>query len=793
MSKDRRSALIQSTVLNGIDFVEVASPDQKTLRVHFLNPVALAGAFDESKVKIEGGETIPRIAVLPIANADWSTDGDGNPVLTLRVAAPGDFSVYTLSIESAKLDSPYFSQARFSFKALCETTLDCKAPETDCPAPSGELPPIDYLAKDFRSFKQALSEFSALRYPDWAERSEADFGVMMMEALSALADDLSYTQDRIAAESSIETATERRSLVRHARLVDYEPTPATSARVTLRFEVGSPVTIPAGTLVTAAGPDGAVIPFEAGEELGQTAGYDTDPRWNNLTPYFFDDGAACLKAGATSMWVEGKNLGLSGGQLLVIETDGTTSADPPIRQFVRLVAGTPTEEGTDQIFSKDFTKITWRAEDALEADRDLSKTRLQGNLLPATQGRRCSESFAIETPPPALAELPRAIYRQGPDGAPVYLHSLSQSQPTSPLTSMASSAGGLAWLRRDDGSLRPEIDVMESRPLSTPVRWSWMRWLLDARAFDPAFTIDAAYYRRIAANSDGSVQMEYDGGQGDTIRFGDGVFGDIPEKESTFTVTYRVGIGRGGNVAPDAPWRLESPGLPVISVHNPFAATGGADAETPLSIERQAPEAFRAVQYRAVLRQDYEQAAQTLPWVQRAGTTFRWTGSWMTGFTAPDPKGSARLGVDQHIELVKLLNRYRLAGYESYVPHPRYAALDLRIRVCARADSFRGDVHAAILQALSVDAFPDGTTGFFHPDRFTFGRPLSRSELEAAIQDARGVGGVISIQYRRRAFTPGFVPMPMLVAVGSDEIVLVQNDPSRPEAGSIQITVEGGK
>src|SRR6266567_4054877 len=96
-------------------------------------------------------------------------------------------------------------------------------------------PQIDYLAKDFLSFRQALLDFSALRYPEWQERSEADFGVMFLEALCALADDLSYTQDRIAAEAYLDTATQRRSLVRLARLVDYESQPATAARVLLQF------------------------------------------------------------------------------------------------------------------------------------------------------------------------------------------------------------------------------------------------------------------------------------------------------------------------------------------------------------------------------------------------------------------------------------------------------------------------------------------------------------------------------------------------------------------------------
>jgi hypothetical protein len=35
--RDRVGVLLENSTLNGIDFVEVASDDQKTLRVHFLN------------------------------------------------------------------------------------------------------------------------------------------------------------------------------------------------------------------------------------------------------------------------------------------------------------------------------------------------------------------------------------------------------------------------------------------------------------------------------------------------------------------------------------------------------------------------------------------------------------------------------------------------------------------------------------------------------------------------------------------------------------------------------------
>jgi hypothetical protein len=208
--RDRLIALQNSHTLNGIDFVEIASADQKTLWVHFLNTVPLQGTL--SDVEITGGETIPNVPVLNLElealknhvneASYWTTDSDGRPLLTLFVESHGDFSFYTLTLQSPLLD-PFYNQVTFSFKALCPSDLDCAIPAPVCPPLEGDMPPIDYLAKDFMSFRQALSDFSAQRYPEWQERSEADFGMMFMEALCSLADDLSYLQDRVAAEAML--------------------------------------------------------------------------------------------------------------------------------------------------------------------------------------------------------------------------------------------------------------------------------------------------------------------------------------------------------------------------------------------------------------------------------------------------------------------------------------------------------------------------------------------------------------------------------------------------------------
>jgi len=810
--KDRRSRLIASTTLNGIDFVEIASTDQKTLRVHFLNKVALEGLV--TAVTITGGEAIATVIVNPIQASNWSSDSEAHPLLTLTVAASGDFSRYTLSLTSPKLDD-FFKQVVFSFKVLCPSDLDCAPSPPDCPTLLEDLPPIDYLAKDFLSFRRALSDFSALRYPDWQERSEADFGIMFMEALCALADDLSYTQDRIAAESTLETATQRRSILHHARLVDYEPRPATTARVWLQLDVTG-LTIPSGLLVGAHSPEGMPIPFETGTGLVnpqtgefQQETFRVNPLWNRaqMHPYWWDDSQRCLKRGATEMWVVNHGLGLQAGDRLLIETL-VTQGDPPIREIVQLAVN-PFEE-TDSLFSQPVTHLIWRKEDKLQFDHDLtldahgnSKTILAGNLVPATQGRRYSETFSIPNDPETLVPLairaiPQAIAREGR-----YVSNDSEAHPSVCVERSARISqylytlrvAPLAWLAQDDPELPPLPEIV-LQPQVSGNPWIWRRTLLDAEPFESAFTLDPARYSRIARITDGSTSQEhldYDGDQGDTIRFGDGIFGEIPDLETLFQATYRVGCGAIGNVAADAITYINPTVTLITSVTNPFPATGGADPEPTERVRRLAPQAFRAKQFRAVRSQDYQAAAQTLPWVQRAGTVFRWTGSWLTVFTTPDPLDSETMTVPQHTQLIDLLNQYRLAGYESYVPAPRYLSLDLRVQVCARPDVFRGDVEAALLAALSDTRQRDGTTGFFHADRWTFGMFLERSALEAAIQNVYGVAGVVAIQYRQRGITNTFLDLPETLQILVDAILRLDNDPSRPERGSLNITVEGGK
>lgn len=820
MARDRRAVLIESTTSNGIDFVTIGNAAQTLLVVHFLNAVPVEGTLT-GPVTITGGETLPTVTVLPIGGADWGWD-DGHAVLTLRVAAPGDFSDYLLTIPSLALDS-FFTAVRFSFKAGCPSDLDCQPQAPDCPPPEGLAPPIDYLAKDFLSFRQALLDFSTLRYPDWKERSEADFGMMFLEALSAVADDFSYQQDRVAAEASLLTATQRGSVRRHARLIDYELSPALGATTVLQFDVAPSVTeIAHGVVTNAPGPDGAVVVFETG--LGLRDASPPPPAnalWNRgqgIAAYWFDDSVQCLQAGATSMFVAGHGYGFVVGQSLLIETKGAGPTDPPTRQVVRLAqAG---QELCDPLFPQAptaggppfmtcpssppqalepsaVTLIAWGPRDAISAARDLAVTTVIGNLCTATQGRTVTEAFAIYDPAAAPApRSPLAFERTGP--RTLTAPGVCGDAPAIRMFTLANSP--LTWFAQplQDPSGLPVAEILMSQTPSDgapPVVWRWERTLLSAGTFDQAFTVDPASYQQIAVNSDQRLQFDYDSDGGDTVRFGDSVFGANPDVGMQFTCTYRFGAGAAGNVAAGAISQVDplSPSAgDFFAVMNPFAATGGADAQSLTSARRLAPQAFRAVKKRAVLISDYVEAADGLPWVESAGAAMRWTGSWLTTFVTAEPRTSEQIPIADRTELIDLLNRYRMAGTECYAPDPLYASIDLMIEICAEPDAFAAGVKAAVLVRLSPTG-PGSASAFFALNRFVFGQPLERSRLEAAIQGTPGVAGVLCVHYRRRDLFTGFLQMGDTVPVGANQILRCDNDPSRPNAGALAIVVRGGR
>src|SRR5713226_5504843 len=100
---------------------------------------------------------------------------------------------------------------------------------------------IDYMARDYQSFRQALIDLIPAKLPEWTDRSEANFGIALIELFAYMADILSHYPDRVANESFLGTARERRSIIDHMRLIGYEMAPAAAAAARLSLIVADNV------------------------------------------------------------------------------------------------------------------------------------------------------------------------------------------------------------------------------------------------------------------------------------------------------------------------------------------------------------------------------------------------------------------------------------------------------------------------------------------------------------------------------------------------------------------------
>lgn len=265
----QRGAVNDGVSLNGIDYIEVAA-DQKTVEVHFIHPLASVADGSSAPSFTQGGRSAvggrgqfakgaTAIAQLPFTPENIlitggvrnetltveSLSGAGH-VLRVRVDRIGDYETYTLRLvqpSSQRLApssiDPQLAAVDFSFWVDNISELDCQTP-----APSVEKPPpppaIDYLAKDYSSFRRLMLDRLAVTHPQWQERNPADLGIMLVELLAYSADHLSYYQDAVATEAYLGTARRRISVRRHARTLDYYLHDGCNARAWVVLEVDRP-------------------------------------------------------------------------------------------------------------------------------------------------------------------------------------------------------------------------------------------------------------------------------------------------------------------------------------------------------------------------------------------------------------------------------------------------------------------------------------------------------------------------------------------------------------------------
>jgi hypothetical protein len=757
-NKERREAE-RADYLNGLDYLEVGD-DPRKLTVYFLDKAP--ERIEKENLRIEGGRRIRDIRVVD-REVYREEENDVDDWMEVVVDRAGDFSTYTLRV--VELDErgkptgepmadfdPRYAWLDFSFKAGCPSDLDCK-PQEVCPPPEYEVPEIDYLAKDYASFRQLILDRLSLIMPDWRERHVPDLGIALVEVLAYAGDHLSYYQDAVATEAYLETARQRLSVRRHARLVDYRLHEGCNARAWVCVETDTDLALARDDVAFIAGYEGDArdkgalmlndlrdVPrnsYEVFEPLGGES-IRLYEAHNEILFYTWGDQECCLPRGATTAtlrdeWTETKGrstgkvsgeqspeqqpkgekphtpdsqdrcrLRLEEGDVLIFEevlgprTGNPADADPNPRHPVRL---TRVEQDEDKLFGQPVVEIEWAPEDALPFPLCLSAVGLDCDLI---------ENISVARGNVVLVDHGETLEAEdlGTVKGEKILHCEDECHPAETVITPE--------------RFRPPLErgpLTFSEPL--PANASLFSLTVqDARKALPQVKLTGTYtgpngsgetswtarLDLLASQSrDRDFVVEVDNEGRARLRFGDGELGRIPEAGTQFRAKYRVGTGPSGNVGAGTISRVAFHRNPVsgasLRPRNPLPARGGTAPEALAEAKLFAPDAFRSELKRAITADDYARLAERHPAVHRAAATLCWTGSWYEVLVAVDPLGAV---VETREDLAAAE-----AAFVSFVRQTVARYLDLEEFGISRGEGVVGRV-IGILRELQAGLKHDG-------------------------------------------------------------------------------------
>lgn len=194
------------------------------------------------------------------------------------------------------------------------------------------LTAIAYRVGTHAAFKASmLAALSDARRSDlgaFNTRDDDDFSIALLDAWATVADVLTFYQERIANESYLRTAVERRSVLELARAIGYELAPGVAAGTLLAFTVedggGAPrsatglppvMRVPVGTAAQSIpGQDEQPQTFETTEEIEARA------EWNELRPSATE--SKPLTSAADVLFLLGTETGLVEGDAVAIVGSG---------------------------------------------------------------------------------------------------------------------------------------------------------------------------------------------------------------------------------------------------------------------------------------------------------------------------------------------------------------------------------------------------------------------------------------------------------------------------------------
>jgi hypothetical protein len=822
---NRRRAVIEGA-LNGIDYIEViddpSMPDadrQRTLEVYFLKEINPALTADH--VVVEGGSRIRSIQVL---SATVGAAPQAH-VLTVEVDRAGDYAIYTLKIvdpadESRAPDGidPRLASVDFSFKVECPSDFDCHVPKA-CPPKPVTNPQINYLAKDYGSFRKVMLDRMALLMPAWRERNAADLQIALTELLAYVGDHLSYQQDAVAMEAYLNTARRRVSVKHHARLVDYHMHDGSNARTWVHVSVDADhvdlarqisvggETFRTQLLTKLPRADEVIEPltrthrellnqsptvFELMEDAVLFSAH------NRMNFYTWDDDACCLPKGALHATLAGHYPDLNSGDVLLFEevlgpqTGESADANPLKRWLVRLTSVVCQDASGDPLVDplhpdRAITEIHWHTDDALAfpiclsvwIDMDLVEnvSVARGNMVLADHGRTIQGEDLGEVLRGTLYtvsdedRLPCEDEPRMP--LPPRFGPTIQEVPltqTGPYDQTKAANAALQWNLQET---MPAI-VLQGELAGHVDTWHPRKDLIYSDEIDNHFVAEMA--------NDGKV----------TLRFGNDQQGKRPNEGTSFKADYRIGNGTAGNVGSDSLVHIVTNQANIIAVRNVLPARGGVEPESMEQVRRDAPQAYRT-QARAVTQRDYADRAVGYPGVQNTVANFRWTGSWHTVFISVDRLGGLDITDGFETDMRAHVEPFRMAGHDLEIVVPHLVPLEIDMSVCVKPNYFRDHVRRDLLTIFQSGTTITGEQGLFHPDRFSFGQTVYLSPFLATAQQVAGVMWV-RITTFQRLYRPENESLELgKLVMEALEIPQLDNDPSFPEHGIFRLEMEGGK
>ena len=495
---DARRRMLHERHGNGLDGAEVRDGGRRLL-VYFFEHVPRG--LHPGNIRIEaprGARPVRAVALHRATELDPQTEDH----LVAELDHPGSAGSYLLRIVERRPDGtpgwrpyrdidPRYAQVRFVF--------DVDAPRPPILQATAGAPAADetvsYIYRDYAGLRQLMLDRLAVTMPDWTEQHEPDIWITLVELLAYAGDDLSYYQDAVATEAYLQTARNRVSVRRHARLVGYRLHEGCNARTWVCVSVTAPVSLPLGDVrfATAGGwvsqgsavldastfPADTLASFQQYTPLSvQPGAHRTEPAaelrpaHNAIELWSWGERDSYLAAGATSAVLTDdapgssedqaprRTLELHAGDVIILVqtgdplTLGAGPADPTLRQAVRL---TGTHQLMDDLYQQPLLEVRWAPEDALGFDLAVTAggkqcAQVWGNVVLVANGvaetdnkidvsapalTRAGLGYATPFPDPQVvarqqARALRAVYREWREQVSQWRSQASRGVPLSP-------------------------------------------------------------------------------------------------------------------------------------------------------------------------------------------------------------------------------------------------------------------------------------------------------------------------------------------------------------------------